>query len=165
MSNELTTYKEALLDPTFCDQAIRLAQLMAKAETLPQHLKGKPADLLRVIEMAHRAGQSPFAVADKTDSVGGKIAFEGQLVAGLVDAHSSIAERLDYDYEGDEEKPTTLKCTVSARIKGEDKRRTVKVTWIQGDAQSKGAKDKWKSQPAQQLAYYGARVWARASRA
>ena len=161
MTNDLTTYKEALLDPSFCDQAIRLAQLMAKAETLPAHLKGKPADILRVIEMAHRAGQSPFAVADKTFFVGGKIAFEGQLVAGLINSHRSIEERLDYDYEGDEDKPTTLKCTVSARLRGESKRRTVRVTWVQGEAQSKGAKDKWKSQPAQQLAYFGARVWAR----
>lgn len=162
MSTELTVRTESvLLDPSRFHQAVELAKVMAKADCMPAHLKGKPADCLRVVELAHRANQSPYAIADKTYFVGGKIAFEGQLCAALVNAHSSIEERLSYDYEGDEDKPATLKCVVSAKLKGEANPRTVRVTWIQGDAQSKGAKDKWQSQPAQQLAYYGARVWAR----
>lgn len=142
------------LIPTDIDQAIRLAKLMADGGLVPQHLQEKPANCLMVIEQAIRWGMSPFAVAQCTSVIQGKLMYEGKLVAAVVNARGELAERLRYTYDGQGRDRT---CTVSGRLRGEDETRTVSVTW----GLVKSANKVWEMQPDQQLAYYGARVWAR----
>ena len=150
-----------LVDPNMLGNALQLAQAMSRAKLMPVHLRGSVGDCLRVVELAIRTRQSPYALADKTYLVNSKLAFEGQLCAALVNASARIRGSLNYTYTGNVKEPKTLECIVSATLAGEDEPRTVNVTWLQGDGMSKGAKDKWKSQPEQQLAYFGARVWGR----
>lgn len=159
MSNDLVSSDSGmLLDARFLEQAMKLAEYMATAKTLPDHLRGSPGDCLRVIEIAHRTRQSPYAIGDKTYFVSGKLAFEGQLCAALINAHSSIEQRLDYRYEGEGPR---MACVVSARLRGEAQTRTIRVTLEQGKRDSKGARQRWEHDPEQMLAYYGSRVWAR----
>jgi len=158
---EQAQHAACLVDPDTLGNAIQLAEAMSRAKLMPKHLRGSVGDCLRVVELAIRTRQSPYALADKTYLVHDKLAFEGQLCAALVNASPRIQGSLNYEYSGDPKDKKTLECVVSATLAGEDKPRTVRVTWIQGDKMSKGAKDKWTSQPEQQLAYYGARVWGR----
>lgn len=145
-------------DDSAFTRALKLAETMATAKTLPKHLAGSPGDCLRVVELALRTNQSPYALADKTFLVGGKIAFEGQLCAALLNASPILTKRLAYTYEGEGEAMT---CTVSGTIAGESEPRTVSVAWKDGHDQSPSNKPLWKRQPEQQLAYWGARVWGR----
>lgn len=145
-------------DPGLFERAMTLCEVMAKAKTIPKHLQGSPGDLLRVVELAFRTNQSPYALADKTFLVGGKISFEGQLCAALLNSNPVLSTRLDYKYTGE---GTALQCLVTARIKGEDKDRKIIVAWKDGHEQSPSNKALWQKQPEQQLAYWGARVWGR----
>ncbi|MBN2492433.1 MAG: hypothetical protein JXQ29_16415 [Planctomycetes bacterium] len=152
-----------LVDPERLKNAMALAQILAGAKLVPAHFRDNPGDCLRAVDLAMRTRQSPFAIMDKTYVVSGKIAFEGQLCAALLNASGELTTRLSYVY-GNEASPAKregLFCIVSATLAGESAPREVRVTWKQGYGSAKGAKDKWESQPEQQLAYYGARVWGR----
>lgn len=141
------------LMPQNLDQAMRLAEMMARGKMVPDHLRN-PADALLVIEQAMRWGMSPFAVAQCTSVIGGKLMFEGKLVAAAVQSSGLLSSRLSYDFDGE---GAGRAITVTATIRGEDKPRTIRITL----AEAKTTNQFWTRQPDQQLVYFGTRAWAR----
>jgi hypothetical protein len=148
-----TTGGNALVPTTMAD-AIRLAEMMSRAKMVPSHLQGHPGDCLMVVEQAGRWGMSPFAVAQCTSVIQGKLMYEGKLVAAALHTSGALKTRLEYIYSGEGADRTV---TVSAVLAGEDKPRTLPVRL----ADAKTTNKVWLTQPDQQLAYHGARVWAR----
>ena len=136
------------------DEAFRMAKAMADAKTLPEHLRGSPGDCLMVVEQAMRWNMSPFAVAQCTSIIKGKLMFEGKLVAAAIEESGAIIGLIDYRFSGEGENRTV---TVSATRKGESEPRTVEM--VLKNVQT--GNDVWKKQPDQQLCYSGARVWGR----
>lgn len=154
MTNALTvqTASHALI-PESMGQAMQLAEMMVKGDFVPKHLKN-PSDMLLVIEQSMRWRMSPFAVAQATSVIQGKLMFEGKLVAAAVSSSGAMDERLNYEYSGE---GASRMVTVSGRLKGETQRRTVEVRL----AEVKTTNQMWTKQPDQQLSYAGARIWAR----
>jgi hypothetical protein len=158
-ANALTThpfYSTALpaLVPTNMDEAIRLARAMADAKLVPKHLQGDVGSCLMIVEQAMRWRMSPFAVAQCTSSIGGKLMYEGKLVAAAVESSGQIEGHFDYKFSGEGEE---LKVTVSARRRGEQNDR--QLTIALKDVRT--GNEWWKKQPEQQLSYSGARAWSR----
>jgi hypothetical protein len=127
---------------------------MAKASLTPQHLHGKMADCFLIVEQASRWQMSPFAVAQCTSCIQGKLMYEGKLVAAVINARGDLEHRLDYEYSGEGQGRTVR---VHGRVRGEAADREVSVKLA--DAATNNTL--WKKQPDQQLMYHGARVWAR----
>lgn len=150
----VTTVSNNSLVPQSLDQAARLAEMMSKGKLVPDHLRSSPGDCLMVIEQAMRWNMSPFAVAQCTSVIQGKLMFEGKLVAAAVQSSGILASRLHYDYSGDGD---ARQVTVSAVLAGETDARSVVVRLKDARTNNK----MWSAQPDQQLAYHGARVWAR----
>lgn len=150
----LTTTGGNALIPTSMDGAMKLAEMMSRGKLVPNHLQGSPGDCLMVIEQAGRWGMSPFAVAQSTSVIQGKLMFEGKLVAAALHTSGALATRLAYDYSGE---GATRVVRVSATLAGETTPRFVDVRL----ADAKTTNGMWTKQPDQQLAYHGARVWAR----
>jgi hypothetical protein len=150
----ITVYRQSALVPASLEQAVKLAELMAASGLVPDHLKNQPANCLMVIEQASRWGMSPFAVAQCTSVIRGRLMYEGKLVAAVVNARGELSERLNYMYEGD---GPNLTVTVYGKLKGEKEPRDVKVVYKDVVTSN----DCWKRQPEQQLGYAGARFWAR----
>jgi hypothetical protein len=140
--------------PTTMDGAVRLAKAMSDAKMLPDHLRGSPGDCLMVVEQAMRWNMSPFAVAQCTSSVKGKLMFEGKLVAAAIEESGAIIGLIDYQFSGEGE---NRRVTVSATRKGETEPKTVEVV-LKNVATNN---EIWKKQPDQQLCYSGVRVWGR----
>ena len=134
--------------------AMKLAQAMASAKMVPNHLQGSPGDCLMVIEQAMRWQMSPFAVAQATAVVRGKMCFEGKLVAAAIQTSGVLDGRLNYEFEGDGQ---GRKVICSGLIRGEKKPRTVEV--LLKDAKTDN--QWWTKTPDQMLSYHSARVWAR----
>lgn len=153
MSVTVSTPTNSLMPQTM-DQAARLAEMMSKGKLVPSHLQASPGDCLMVIEQAVRWGMSPFAVAQSTSVISGKLMFEGKLVAAALHTSGVLATRLDYQYSGT---GNDRQLVVSALLVGEKEPRTVTVKL----ADAKTNNGMWTKQPDQQLAYHGARVWAR----
>jgi hypothetical protein len=144
----------AALVPASLGEAVRFAEVMAQGRLVPKHLQNSPGDCLMVIEQAARWRMSPFAVAQATSVISGKMMFEGKLVAAAVETSGAIVGHLDYTFDGEGD---ARSITVFATRRGETQPRSVTVTLK--DART--SNEMWKRQPDQQLVYHGARVWAR----
>ena len=126
-------------------------------QSLADAKKRTMANCFRVVNQAFRWRMDPFAIVDKTYSVGdGKLAYEGQLVAAVINTRAGLRGRLSYDYKG---KAGTDERTiiVSGTFKDEDQPRTVEVRV--GAAKTKN--EIWKTDPDQKLVYSGSVKWAR----
>jgi hypothetical protein len=139
--------------PTDLKQAMTLAEVMSSGKLTPSHLK-TPADCLAVILQAIRWQADPFAVAQCTSLVNGKLMYEGKLVSAIVNTSGRIKGRLEHSYagEGDDREVT---CT--GWLHGDAA--PVSVTVKLKDAKTNNAM--WVKQTDQQLAYHSSRVWAR----
>jgi RecT family len=141
------------LVPTDMKSAMDLATMMSRGKLVPNHLQNSPGDCLMVIEQAMRWGMSPFAVAQSTSVIQGKLMFEGKLVSAALHASGIMDGRLEYDFAGE---GTSREVTVRGKIKG-GRVEEMKVKF--DDA--KTTNQMWTKQPDQQLIYFGTRAWAR----
>ena len=152
--NAIMTTGNNALTPTSMESAIQLAEMMARGKLVPSHLHNSPGDCLMVIEASMRWQMSPFAVAQCTSVIQGKLMFEGKLVAAALNASGILSSRLDYEFSGAGQQRAVI---VRATVKGEAKPREVTVFL----ADAKTSNSLWTKQPDQQLVYAGTRVWAR----
>ena len=144
------------LDSDIFGQLQRVAKLMSSASLAPAHLRGegKLGDCFLVAAQAFRWRMDPFAVAQHTYVLSGKLGYEGKLIAAIVNASGKLAGSLDYRYSGAGDQRSV---TVSGKLVGDAEPREVIGTvagWKTGNEQ-------WKKNTDQMLAYRGAREWAR----
>lgn len=151
-----------LMDTARFEHMQRIANLMASASLLPDHLRGKgefaqqqtAANCFLVVNQALRWKMDPFAVAPETYSVGGKLAFQGKLVAALVNTRAGLKKNLDYQFSGSGNERT---LRVVGEFQNESAAREAVV--VLKDVRTKN--DMWTKDPDQKLIYTGAIKWAR----
>lgn len=129
---------------------------MSKAKLIPAHLQGSPSDCLRVVMQAAKWGMDPFAVADKTSVISGKLMYEGQLVAAVINTRANLSKRLSYTFSGTGAQRLLV---VAGTIRGEAEALTIDLTYSQACAINKNGQ--MQKNPDQQMCYIGARIWAR----
>ena len=158
MSAQLTT---TTLNPSFMSNAAKtlegvqsLSEIMAKCATLPKHLQGKPSDCFRIVVQAGKWGMDPFAVAECTSVVHGKLCYEGKLVNAVLHSMGAIEGRLEYEIEG---KGEGASITVIGTPKGSKKAVSLGGTVKQWRTRSSA----WDTDPESMLVYRGTRQWAR----
>jgi hypothetical protein len=142
--------------PASLEQALKLAEMMAKAKLLPDHLRGDPGSCLLVLEQASRWGMSPFAVGQCTSVVHGKLCFEGKLVAAALSAMKAIEGRLDYELSG-----TGLDRQVKVTGTPKGAKKTYELIGTVKQWRTTGANSPWEKSPDDMLIYRGTRQWAR----
>lgn len=152
--NALTPPTGGSLIPRDMGAAMQLANMMATGKLVPAHLQRSPGDCLMVIEQAMRWGMSPFAVAQCTSVIQGKLMFEGKLVSAALHSSGIMASRLDYEFTGEGEKRAV---TARGTLRGESTPREITVTL----KEAKTSNGMWTKQPDQQLVYFATRAWAR----
>lgn len=163
----LSNPNQLMLDDNLFAKCERLASIMASGScTIPKHLQGKVGDCFAIIGQALRWGMDPYAVAQKTHLVNGVLGYEAQLVIAVINAKAPIVGRLKFDYFGDwskvktkEDKSDDVGVVVSAIMKGDDDYTSLSISMAQvGMVRNSPL---WTADPRQQLAYLGAKRWAR----
>ncbi|HIC0059869.1 TPA: RecT family recombinase [Escherichia coli] len=169
-----------------------VAGLMAQAAvTVPEHLRGNPADCMAIIMQAMQWGMNPYAVAQKTHLVNGVLGYEAQLVNAVISSSNAIVGRFHYEYECDWSKcASSREEIVKKPAKGGgtyDKKEMVRG-WTSADEQGLSVRvgavirgeseitwgepvflssvitrnsPLWISNPKQQIAYLALKYWAR----
>jgi hypothetical protein len=140
--------------PTDMGAAMRLAEMMSTGRLVPQHLQKSPGDCLMVVELAMRFRMSPFAVAQCTSVIQGKLMLEGKLVAAAINSSGVLEDRLSYDFAGAND---TREVIVKGTMRGETAPREMRVSLKEAQTTN----PLWKKQPDQQLVYFATRAWAR----
>lgn len=164
--NEVTTTQEnpiavasaaMMMNPGHLKALVEFSEMMAKsAVTVPNHLRGKPADCLAIAMQAAQWGMNPFAVAQKTHLVNGTLGYEAQLVNAVVQTSGAIQGSFHYEYQGEGD---AVQCRVGAVLAGQST-----VTWGEWLAKKSVTTQNspvWKTNPKQQLGYLQVKNWAR----
>lgn len=181
----------AIFNAPMLGQLTAFANLMADSRvSVPDHLAGKPADCMAIVMQSMQWGMNPYAVAQKTHLVSGKLGYEAQLVNAVISSSTAISGRFHYDYGGDWSRCTASKeVTVKRKGSKGEYTTTERVrAWSDADemglfvrvgAVIRGEKDitwseplylssvvvrnspLWVSNPKQQIAYLALKYWAR----
>ena len=159
-NNQLAIHQGNATAPLFniatLSEANDFSLQMSKAKLIPAHLQQSPSDCLRVVMQAAKWGMDPFAVADKTSVISGKLMYEGQLVAAVINTRANLSKRLSYTFSGTGAQRLLV---VAGTIRGEAEALTIDLTYSQACAINKNGQ--MQKNPDQQMCYIGARIWAR----
>lgn len=145
--------RHCALVPTSMAEAMRLAEIMARAKLIPDHLRDA-GDCLMVVMQAQRWGLDPFAVAQCTSIVHGRLCYEGKLVAAAMYATGAVDGRLRYEFSG-----TGAGRTV--KVTGRPHGSTFDQEVVGSVLDWQTSNDNWKKIPDDMLVYRGTRQWAR----
>ncbi|MET3790703.1 recombinase RecT [Aquamicrobium terrae] len=129
--------------------------MAVSGSAVPKHLRGQPGACLGIIDDAIRFRTSPYALARKSYFVNDNLAYEAQVIAGVINAFAPLKQRPDIKWEG--EGPDRV-CIVIAEFK-DGAVREVKSPKLK-DIHPKNS-PLWKSDPDQQQSYYTLRSFAR----
>lgn len=151
------------LVPTSIQEAIQLADVMAKAQLVPEHLRNKPGDCLLIVMQAQRWGMDAVSVAQSTSVVHGKLCYEGKLVAAALYAMGAVEGRLHYEITGS---GLNASITVTGTPRGGKGPQSVTGNvkdWrtFGKDKQGNRIDNAWDKMPEDMLVYRGTRQWAR----
>ena len=145
------------LIPANMGQVVELAQLMAKAgPAVPKDFRGHPGLCAAVIFQALHWQANPFSLASLAYVVNDKVAYEAKAIHAAIEAHAGLVDGLDCEYSGE---GPTRRILVFGEIRGKARRREYLSPQFK-DINPKNS-PLWKTDPDQQLWYYGSRGWAR----
>ncbi len=142
-----------MLEGDSMDKMWTMAEAMANSRvSVPEHLRGNVGDCMAICTQAMLWNMNPFAVAQKTHIVSGRLGYEAQLVIAVVQNSGAIRGAFRFEHDGD-------KCRAGAVLRGESE-----VTWGEWlSAASVTTKNSplWKTNAKQQMAYLQAKNWSR----
>lgn len=139
-------------------EVMEFAKLMSMAgNAVPKHLQGNPGMCLAVCVQALEWRFSPFAVANKSYEVQGRLCFESQLVHALIEQRAPIRGRLQHRFEGEGDE---RKCIVTAILR--ETGETMEYTSPPISKITPKNSPLWKTKPDLQLYYNTSRDFCRA---
>lgn len=136
--NQMTTmdpYK-----PTNMEQAMKLADLVARSDLAPKDYKGKPGNVFVAMQMGHELGLSPMQSIQNIAVINGRPSVWGDALLALCQAHPNFEDIQETD-DGD-----TATCVIKRRG-----RSVVARSFSMDDAKRAGLLGKqgpWSSYPA-----------------
>ena len=140
------------------DKLERIAVRMAEGRvTVPEFLRGNVADCMAIAIQAMLWNMDPFAVAQKTHLVNGRLGFEAQLVNAVLQNSRAVRGLPRYEYRGD---GAALECRVGFVPRGETE--VLFGEWLSIAGITTKNSPLWKVNPKQQLGYLQIKNWARA---
>lgn len=132
----------------------RVGNMFAKSELVPAHLRGKPADCIIAVQLAHEMGLAPLSVLQNIYMVSGKAGWSAQFLIARANASGVFDDSgIDWDVEG---KGADLSVTAYAtkRAGGRRVEYTVSMAMAKAEGWTKNAK--YQTMPELMLRYRAA---------
>ncbi|MBU6260934.1 MAG: recombinase RecT [Burkholderiales bacterium] len=146
-----------MLEGQNIDKMMLIAEQLANSRlSVPEHLRGNIGDCLAIVTQAMLWNMNPFAVAQKTHLVSGRLGYEAQLVIAVVQNSGAIRGSFRFEHRGD---GTTVECRAGAVLRGESE-----ITWgewLSSASVTTKNSPLWKTNVRQQMSYLQAKNWAR----
>lgn len=172
-----------ILNDKNLNRMMDFAKIMATGKvTVPEALQNE-GDCLAITMQALQWGMNPFAVAQKTHIISGKLGYEAQLVNAVINSMAPTKDRIHFEWYGPWEKilgkfkektsqngktyrapdwnladEVGIGIKVWATLKGESEPRVLELLLSQAATRNSTL---WAEDPRQQLAYLGVKRWAR----
>jgi hypothetical protein len=146
MSTDITLFNK----DTF-DQAVKIAQTLAKSKMVPVSIQGKPEDIFAILVMGSELGLSPMQSLQSIDNIQGKPTVKPQLMMGMVRG------KLPGSIIDIKQDPSSVKVTVRTSRSKEDLADGLyyETTWdmLRADKMGLSMKDNYKKQPLTMLTW------------
>jgi hypothetical protein len=147
-----------ILEGATLDKMYQVADSLANSRiSVPEHLRGNVGDCLAIVTQAMLWNMNPFAVAQKTHIVSGRLGYEAQLVNAVLQNSGAVRGLPVYEYRGD---GAALECRVGFAPRGGGE--VVFGEWLRSSDVTTKNSPLWKTNPKQQLGYLQIKNWARA---
>lgn len=142
----------SILDQSACRHLWQLAVTFSKSEMVPEQFRNKPANTFVALEIAARAGLSPFGVLQNIYVIAGKPAFETKLAVALLNCSGKIRGPVIYAHEG---KGTDRRCTATVidADTGREISHTLHWKTVEDEGWITKSKSKWTTDPLLMLKY------------
>lgn len=148
--------------PALMTEAFRMADMLSKANILPQAYRNSPGDCIIAISMANRMGVEPLTVMQWSQVVQGNFTWKGTACKALIDG-SGKYRNSRYEFNGTEGADTWGCRLIAERIStGETVRGpwvTIKLAKDEGWYSKSGSK--WKTMPDLMLRYRASSFFAK----
>lgn len=142
-------------DPALFEHYQRVANLFAKAELVPAHLRGKVADCFIGVCIAREMGVSPVMVLQNIYFVGGRAGWATQFMIARANTSGKFRGPLRWREEGAGDKLAVTCFADLARVEGESRVEvTVDMAMAKAEGWTKNAK--YNSIPSQMLRWRSA---------
>jgi hypothetical protein len=156
----------ALLDTARFEHAQRIAASIAHSPLIPEHLRRNKhrefeaheilANVMLVTSQALLWDVHPFTIIGETYVVGGRLAYQGKLIAAIINSKAKLQHRLRYSFIGKKGTPEfTVK--ISGTFVGENDPSELELSV----AEARTENQMWVKDPEQKLIYSGVVRWAR----
>lgn len=146
-----------MLEGNSMDKMMLLAQQMATSKlSVPEHLRGNVGDCLAIITQAMLWNMNPFAVAQKTHVVSGRLGYEAQLVIAVVQNSGAIRGAFRFESRGT---GANIETRAGAVLRGETE--IAWGEWLSASSVTTKNSPLWKTNVPQQMSYLQAKNWSR----
>lgn len=146
-----------MLEGNGMDKMFRLAEQMATSKlSVPEHLRGNVGDCLAIVTQAMLWNMNPFAVAQKTHVVSGRLGYEAQLVIAVVQNSGAIRGAFRFESRGE---GANIEVRAGAALRGETE--TTWGEWLSAASVTTKNSPLWKTNVRQQMSYLQAKNWSR----
>lgn len=96
------------------EKAYKFSEIMAKSDIIPQHYRGKPANVFIAIQTAYRMNLDPMLVMQNTFTISGKLGMNSSFAIALANSSGLFDGGIRYKIEGE---GAALKVTAYAKLK------------------------------------------------
>lgn len=89
-----------MLRPTSLDQAMKLADMLARSDMVPKDYRGKPGNIVAAVQMGAEVGLAPMQALQNIAVINGRPSVWGDAMLALVQSHPAfewIRERIEGD--------------------------------------------------------------------
>ena len=132
----------------------RVGNMFAKSELVPAHLRGKPADCIIAVQLAHEMGLAPLSVLQNIYMVSGKAGWSAQFLIARANASGVFDDSgIDWDVEG---KGADISVTAYATKRAGGRRVEYTVTLAMAKAEGWTKNAKYQTMPELMLRYRAA---------
>lgn len=160
-----------VLDTGRFEQMVRVAKVMASSNLIPDSLSSVAegtgqnrvltplpfetvmANCFLIVNQAVGWGMDPFAVAQCASVVHGKVCYEGKLIAAVIEQKLGVRLEFEWNDKQGDQLGIIVRGTLDGKVR--------EIRGTVGEWKTSGSSSPWFKQPRMQLAYRGARDWAR----
>lgn len=156
--HNIATVNRSLSDVELMEKALKFSEVMAQADIIPAHYRGKPANVFVAMQSAFRMRLDPMQVMQNTFVISGKLGMVSSFAISLANGSGLFDSGISYKIEG---KGDDLKVTAFANLKKSGREISYTITMREAIAEGWTKNAKYRTLPELMLRYRAATLLIR----
>lgn len=156
--HNIATVSRSLSDVELMEKALKFSEVMAQADIIPAHYRGKPANVFVAMQSAFRMHLDPMQVMQNTFVISGKLGMVSSFAISLANGSGLFDSGICYKIEG---KGDDLKVTAYANLKKSGREISYTITMREAIAEGWTKNAKYRTLPELMLRYRAATLLIR----